>query len=114
MPIYSILLIFIESRLIDIIVDGVKTYKTLFIVTNNYDGVRDAIINDLNRGGTCFNGMGMFKGVERKVIYTTVSRTQFIRLKEGIHELDPDAFINVIDSSEILGRGFKEIEMKDK
>ena len=114
LPIYSILLIFIESKIIDVIVDGVKTYKTLFIVTDNYDGVRDAIINDLNRGGTCFNGMGMYKGVERKVIYTTVSRTQFIRLKEGIHEIDANAFINVIDSSEILGRGFKEIEMKDK
>lgn len=114
LPIYSILLIFIESKLIDIIVDGVKTYKTLFIVTNNYEGVRDAIINDLNRGGTCFDGIGMYKGIERKVIYTTVSRTQFIRLKEGIHELDPNAFINVIDSSEILGKGFKEIEMKDK
>jgi uncharacterized membrane-anchored protein YitT (DUF2179 family) len=109
LPIYSILLIFIESKIIDIIIDGLKTYKTLFIVSDKYDEVRNAILNDLNRGGTCINCMGMYEGRERKIIYTTVSRTQFVKLKEGIKDIDPDAFINVIDSSEILGKGFKEI-----
>ena len=114
LPIYSILLIFIESKIIDVIVDGVKTNKTLFIVTDNYEGVRDALINDLNRGGTLINGIGMYQGKERKVIYTTVSRTQFIRLKEDIHRIDPNAFISVMDSSETLGKGFKEIQIKEK
>lgn len=109
LPIYSILLIVIESKVIDMVVDGVKTYKTLFIVSDKYEEMRQAIIKDLNRGGTCINGVGMYQGQERKVIYTTVSRREFIRLKEGIHEIDPNAFINVIESSEILGRGFKEI-----
>jgi len=109
LPIYSILLIVIESKVIDMVVDGVKTYKTLFIVSDKYEEMRQAIIKDLNRGGTCINGVGMYQGQERKVIYTTVSRREFVRLKEGIHEIDPNAFINVIESSEILGRGFKEI-----
>lgn len=109
LPIYSILLIVIESKVIDMVVDGVKTYKTLFIVSDKYEEVRKAILHDLNRGGTCINGLGMYQGQERKVIYTTVSRREFVRLKEGIHEIDPNAFINVIESSEILGKGFKEI-----
>jgi uncharacterized membrane-anchored protein YitT (DUF2179 family) len=41
------------------------------------------------------------------MIYTTISRSEFIRLKNGIHRIDPNAFINVIDSSEIMGKGFK-------
>ncbi len=43
------------------------------------------------------------------MIYTTVSRSEFVRLKEGIHEIDPEAFINIIDSSEIMGKGFKAL-----
>lgn len=109
LPAYSILLIVIEGKIIDIVVDGLKTYKTLFIVTNKYDQVRDAIINDLNRGGTCMKGVGMYKGVERDIIYTTVSRSEFVKLRSGIRKIDPEAFINVIDSSEILGRGFKAL-----
>ena len=99
----------IEGKIIDIVVDGLKTYKTLFIVTDKYDQVRNAIINDLNRGGTCMKGVGMYKGVERDIIYTTVSRSEFVKLRSGIRKIDPEAFINVIDSSEILGKGFKAL-----
>lgn len=109
LPIYSILLIVVESKIIDMVVDGIKSYKTIFIITNKPDEVRDAICNDLNRGGTCFKGTGLYQGAERNMIYTTVSRSEFVRLKEGIHQIDPDAFINVIDSSEIMGRGFKAL-----
>lgn len=107
LPIYSVLLIAIEGKVIDMVVDGVKRYKTLFIITDKEEEVRKAIIEDLNRGGTCFKGIGLYAGCERKMIYTTISRSEFIRLKNGIHRIDPNAFINVIDSSEIMGKGFK-------
>lgn len=113
LPIYSILLIFIEGKVIDIVVDGLKTYKTLFIITEKQEEVRDAIIHDLNRGGTCFKGEGLYEGKERKMIYTTVSRSEFIKLKNGIYKIDPFAFINVLDSSEIMGRGFKALPSED-
>ncbi|MEG1555693.1 MAG: YitT family protein [Bacteroidales bacterium] len=112
LPIYSILLIFIESKVIDMVIDGVKTYKTIFIVTDQYDEVRHAIVNELNRGGTCFKGTGLYQGTERNMIYTTVSRSEFVRLKKGIYKIDPNAFINVIDSSEIMGKGFKALPME--
>jgi uncharacterized membrane-anchored protein YitT (DUF2179 family) len=109
LPIYSIILIAIESKIIDMFIDGIKSYKTIFIITNKQDEIRDAICNDLNRGGTCFKGTGLYQGAERNMIYTTVSRSEFVRLKEGIHQIDPEAFINVIDSSEIMGKGFKAL-----
>ena len=110
LPIYSIILIFIESKVIDIVVEGVKSYKTIFIVSDKYEEVRQMIINDLERGGTCMKGIGMYNGKERNFIYTTVSRREFTHLKEQIYDIDPDAFINVIDSNEILGNGFKAIK----
>lgn len=109
LPIYSILLIVIESKIIDIVVEGVKYYKTVFIVTDHYDAVRNLIVNDINRGGTCFQGTGIYQGVERTVVYTTVTRREFVQLKNGLVHVDPDAFVNVIDSSEIMGKGFKHL-----
>ena len=110
LPIYSIILIFIESKVIDIVVEGVKSYKTIFIVSDKYEEVRQMIINDLARGGTCMKGIGMYNGKERNFIYTTVARREFTHLKEQIYDIDPEAFINVIDSNEILGNGFKAIK----
>lgn len=107
LPIYSIIVIFIESKMIDLVVDGVKSYKTAFIITDKVDDVRDYVLNTLKRGGTCFGGTGLYNGVERKMIYVTMERAELVKLKTNLRVLDPNAFVNVVDSSEILGLGFK-------
>ena len=89
--------------------DGIKSYKTAFIVTDKVDVVRDFIINDMKRGGTVFAGTGLFQGAERQMIYVTLDRTDLIKLKSNLHRLDPAAFVNVIESSEIMGIGFKAL-----
>ena len=89
LPIYSIVLIVIESHIIDLIVEGFKSYKTAFIVTDKMDEVRNFIINDLHRGGTCFTGQGLFQGIDRKMIYVTLNRSDLIKLKTNLHLLDP-------------------------
>lgn len=109
LPIYSILLIFIESKVIDMIVDGVKSYKTALIITDKVDEVRDYIINDLQRGGTCLTGQGLYQGAERKIIYVTLNRSELVKLKSDLRHLDENAFINIIESSEIMGLGFKSL-----
>ena len=114
LPIYSILLIVIESKIIDLVVDGIKSYKTAFIITDKIDDVRAFIINDLDRGGTCFVGTGLFKGQERKMIYTNLNRTDLVKLKTNLRVLDPNAFVNVIESAEVMGNGFVPLPHNDK
>jgi len=109
LPIYSIILIFIETKIIDLMVEGVKNYKTAFIVTDKIDEVREFIIKDLDRSGTVFAGTGLYKGAERKMIYVTLNRSDLVKLKSNLRFLDPDAFVNVIESSEIMGNGFKAL-----
>ncbi len=109
LPIYSIILIFIESKIIDLVVEGVKSYKTAFIVTDKIDEVRDFIIKDLDRSGTVFAGTGLYQGAERKMIYVTLNRSDLVKLKANLRFLDPNAFVNVIESSEIMGNGFKAL-----
>ena len=91
------------------VVDGMKSYKTMFIVTEEMEAVRDYILNDLKRGGTCISGTGLYQGNERKMIYVTLDRTDMVKLKGRLHLIDPKAFVNIMDSSEILGMGFKAL-----
>lgn len=109
LPIYSILVIFIEGKIIDLVVDGFNSYKTAFIVTDKAEQVRDLIVKDINRGGTCFFGKGLYKGVDRKMIYVTLTRPELVKLQSLLSEVDPEAFVNVVSSTDILGKGFKPL-----
>ncbi len=109
LPIYSILLIYIEGKIIDLVVEGVKSYKTAFVVTDKIEEVRNFILKDLDRSGTVFTGSGLYQGAERKMIYVTLNRSDLVKLKANLRFLDPNAFVNVIESSEIMGNGFKAL-----
>ena len=109
LPIYSIILIFIESKIIDLVVDGMKSYKTMFIITDTPDLIRDYIINDIKRGGTLIAGTGLYKGTERKMLYVTLDRSDMIKLRSVLYHIDPRAFVNIMESSEILGEGFRAL-----
>ena len=109
LPIYSVIIIFIEGKVIDLVVDGMKTYKTMFIITDNPDPVRDYIINDIKRGGTLIAGTGLYKGTERNMLYVTLDRSDMIKLRSVLYHIDPHAFVNIMESSEILGEGFRRL-----
>ncbi len=109
LPIYSILLIVIEGKVIDIVVDGLKSYKTVFIVTNKYEAVREVIISKMKRGGTHIHAKGLYQGLERDLVYVSLTRRELVTLRNLLSDADPDAFVSVSDSSEVMGRGFKSL-----
>jgi uncharacterized membrane-anchored protein YitT (DUF2179 family) len=111
-PLYSWIVIFITGRVVDIVLEGISYEKSLFIISDKHEEIRDKIINNLNRGGTYINGKGMFNLADRKIIFTVVSRRELALLEEYIHEIDPKAFLTVVDAREILGEGFGSL--KDK
>ena len=111
-PLYSWIVIFITGKVVDLVLEGMSYEKSIFIVTDKYDEIRDKIINDLDRGGTLIKGEGMFKGTEKKIIFTNVSRRELSMLQEYINIVDPDAFMTVINANEILGNGFKSLREK--
>ena len=93
-----------------VLIDGAAVHKTLMIVTDKLDPVKDVIIKDINRGATLLPAVGMYRGESRNMIYTILTRREMMILRHRIAEIDPEAFINVIDSKEILGRGFKPLK----
>ncbi|HPR57115.1 MAG TPA: YitT family protein [Bacteroidales bacterium] len=108
-PLFSWIVIFITGKVIDITLRGVSYEKTMIIISDQYELIRQKIINDINRGGTIIVGRGMYKDTEKKMIYTNVSRREYQILKDYIRQVDPNAFVTVIDANEILGQGFKSL-----
>ncbi|OYT13075.1 MAG: membrane protein [Bacteroidetes bacterium 4572_114] len=108
-PLYSWIVIFITGKVIDITMRGISYEKTMFIISDRYKEISRKIIVDLNRGGTVFTGKGMYNEAEKNIIYTNVSRREYQILKDYIRQLDPNAFVTILDANEVLGNGFKSL-----
>ena len=111
-PLYSLIVIFVTGKMIDMVLAGVSSDKSVFIISDKYEEIRDKIINNLDRGGTFIDGRGMYNNAERRMIHTVVSRRELAILEEYIHQIDPKAFLTITDATEILGEGFKSLREK--
>ena len=111
-PLYSLIVIFITGKVIDVVLEGANYDKVLLIVSDKTQEIRDKIINDVNRGGTLLYGEGLYSNVERKIVFTVVNRRETVMLQDYINKIDPSAFVTVINANEILGNGFKSLKEK--
>ncbi len=109
LPMYSWIIVFIEGKVIDLIIEGASVYKTVMIVSGKIDEIKEIILNDLNRGATLITAVGMYNSTNSDIIYTVLTRREMMILRFKIAKVDPKAFINVLDSKEILGNGFKPL-----
>ncbi len=111
-PLYSLIVIFVTGKVIDTILEGMNYDKVLLIVSDQVAEIRQKIIYDLNRGGTLLKGEGLYSEEERPVLLTVVNRRETVMLQHYINQIDPDAFVTVINANEILGNGFKSLKAK--
>lgn len=109
-PLYSWIVIYITGKVIDATMQGISYDKALFIISDRYEEIRNKIIVDLNRGGTFINGTGMYQGLDKKIIFTNVNRREQAMLEDYIREIDPNAFMTVIDAHEVIGNGFRPLK----
>lgn len=100
---FSLILI---GVLIDKFIDGLTTCKQVFIITNKDKLVIDFITKKIDRGCTLLSGQGGYTGSDVKIIYALLDRKQFIALKKFLKENNPEAFVTVNESTEVLGEGF--------
>lgn len=111
-PFYSLIVIYIAGKILDTILEGISYDKVLFIISEETEKIKRKIIDDLNRGGTLIDGKGMYNGNDKTIMFTVVNRREVAILQEFIHRVDPQAFVTVLNASEILGEGFKSLEEK--
>ena len=109
-PLYSWLVIFITGKVIDTVVEGVSVNKAVIIISDKHREIREKILFDMERGGTYLSAEGMYQGSDKKVIYTIISRRELPILLTYIREIDPVAFVSVLDAYDVLGEGFRPLK----
>ncbi len=93
LPMYSWILIFVEGKVIDMVVEGGNSYKTLMIISNHTNQIKSYIVNEINVNATI---------IDEKIVYTILSRKQLTKLHQYVKAQELEAIINVIDSKEVI------------
>lgn len=103
----SILGLFTKSTLVDSVIESMNLNKYFTIICENPKPICDYILNSLNRSATVYDAKGAFSDHEKKIILTVMKRGQAVHLRNYIKQFDPEAFIFITNTSEIIGRGFR-------
>ncbi|MBM7582964.1 uncharacterized membrane-anchored protein YitT (DUF2179 family) [Caldicoprobacter guelmensis] len=104
---FSMIGIFISNRVVDIIQMGFNRKKIIIIVSDLADEMAREFFQHIQRGITFLNGIGAYTGQTKKVIYMVVCTRELPKVREIAHRIDPNAFISIIDTREVEGKGFK-------
>lgn len=107
LTLYAFFLLFVSSKLIDVILDGFDYARAAYIISDKYREISQVIMNELSRGATAVKAHGLYKNVDRDVLLTVVTRKEISLLMDIIEEIDPEAFVIVSDVHEVLGEGFR-------
>ncbi|MGM7635584.1 YitT family protein [Bacillus sp. Hm123] len=104
---YSVMTYYIAFKAIDTVLQGLEETKACIIVSDHYDEVSDAILHRLGRGTTKLKGKGGFTDADKDVIYVVVTRLEVMKLKNIITDIDPNAFLTIMNTQETHGARFK-------
>jgi uncharacterized membrane-anchored protein YitT (DUF2179 family) len=107
LTLYAFVLLFISSRIIDVILDGFDYARSAIIISDKTDKIAQVIITDLSRGATALEGRGLYTNTRKEVLYTVVSRKEVTELVQIVKRVDPNAFVIVNNVHEVLGEGFR-------
>ena len=114
LSLYSLICIFVSSRVIDYVIDGASYDKLIFIITKDHsEPLRQYIIGDMERSATYIKASGMYSNDEKEMIFLVVSRREVAQIQRKVHKIDPTAFLVVTDAYDTYGEGFKPFPEKD-
>lgn len=113
LTLYSLITIYISSRVIAYLLDGASYDKLLFIISDHHAELKRFIVEDLDRSATYIKAKGMYTERDRDMIFLVVSRKEVHQVQHKIREIDPSAFVVVTDAYDTFGEGFKQFPEKD-
>ena len=104
---YTLVASFVYSQVLTIVQNGGYTVRGMIIITQKSQEAADAILNGINRGVTYLNGQGAYSGNEKNILYVVLNPGEVRNVKAIMADLDPDAFISIIDVDEVVSSDFK-------
>jgi len=101
---YSVIFLYTASKVTDEILTGFNRRKSLMIISDNYENIAQKILTRIGRGVTYLKGEGAYSRRDKNVIFTITTLAELPKMKELILSEDPEAFIVVNDTLEVLGK----------
>lgn len=100
---YSLITLYIISVMTDKVILGISQSKAFYIITDHETAVKQFIMQHLSHGVTVLDGRGGYTGNHQKVIMCVIPTKEYFMFKEGIHQIDKNAFFVVTDAYEVSG-----------
>lgn len=105
---FSLLGLFAKVFVVDDIIDSINMCKAFTIITTKPDEINKYIMQDIHHGVTTYPAKGEYTGENKTVIVTVCRRSEAIKLRRRVLAIDPQAFIIITKTSEIMGKGFRD------
>lgn len=106
---YAALSLYISSKTIDAYLEGIKFSRGLLIISEHSEEIAGRLLHDVDRGVTGLKGVGMYSGRDKTVLLSVVKREEIPMVKDIVKDIDPSAFILLMDVREVLGEGFQPL-----
>lgn len=110
-PLYGYIVLFISSRVIDMILEGWNYTKLVIVTSTETAAIQEFILNTLDRSGTALKSRSLYLNRDGETIITVIHRKQLPELREFVKSIDPDAFVIINDTYAVLGKGFKATQV---
>lgn len=104
---YCVLGLFGKTMMMDSAIESLHLRKVCTVVCSCPERVEEFIVRDLERTATITLGYGAYSGRRVVMLTSVLSRREAVRLRQFVREVDPGAFMTIVSSSEIIGRGFR-------
>ena len=105
---YALICILISNIVIDFVLKGPNSSHSFFIISDSSDEIAARIMQELDRGVTGLEGMGMYSHQHKRVLLCVVSRMETVTLRRIIFSVDPKAFVISAKAYDTYGEGFKD------
>jgi len=103
MALYTLIFLFGSSYMVNLVVTGLSQRKAVFIISPQWEEISQEIMEKIQRGVTIIGGRGGYTDREEQILYTVITFRELSRLKQLISVIDPDAFVVVTDTLEVMG-----------
>ncbi|MBR4158247.1 MAG: YitT family protein [Oscillospiraceae bacterium] len=110
---YGIISMFLVSKSVDFVLYGAVTSKLCYIISDESERVKTAIVSQLNRGVTVIHGEGAYSGLPKQVLMCVVKRQQVMALRTIVQASDEKAFMIFTDARDVYGEGFMNLYSTD-
>ena len=106
---YCVLALIGKTFVVDGFIESVRQRKVCQIICGCPDQVEEFVVKQLKRTATVQFGWGAYSGKRVTILTSVLSRREAMRLRLFVRAKDPGAFITIVSSSEIVGRGFRGV-----